>query len=258
MDNPGFRDDENIPLMPDDDIPPPPTGEEGSMAETTFSTPSEETPGSKVIPLSNELKRQKMQVLHDFLGVKGDVNLVELDRFRFKRNQKTGNAELDFWNGQDWVSLTNKRTGDFLTESSIRQKIGGVNAMKNMLGLDETPIRSERAITVARKLASTIPTDLEMDNISLQDLSRSITTVEHGVREASLNTDLDMREMLGLDKALQRVQGELANNLGKLTSINRHIECEEQKLKDIENDPSYSEEQRCEVEERVDRLRRRA
>ena len=256
MDNPVFEGDENIPLMLDDDIPPPPPiGEEGSMAETTFSTPSEETPGSKVIPLSNELKRQKIQVLYHFLGVKGDANLVELDRFRLKKNLKTGNVELDFWNGQDWVSLTNKRTGDFLTESSIRQKIGGVNAMKNMLGLDETPIRSERAVTAARKLVSTIPTDLEMDNISLKDLSRVLVNVEHEVRDVSQNTDLDMREMLGLDKALQRVQGELANNLGKLTSIKEHIEREEQKLKDIETDPSFSEEQKHEVEERLERLK---
>ena len=46
--------------------------------------------------------------------------------------------------------------------------------------------------------------------------------------------------MLGLDKALQRVQGELANNLGKLTLIEEHVEREEQKLKDIKNDPSYT------------------
>ena len=115
--------------------------------------------------------------------------------------------------------------------------------------------RSERAITAARNLASIIPTDLKMDNISLKDLSRSITAIEHEVKEASQNTDLDMRDMLGLDKTLQRVQCELANNLGKLTSINEHVEHEEQKLKDIKNDPSYSNEQRHEVETRLERLK---
>ena len=78
--------------------------------------------------------------------------------------------------------------------------MGGANVMKNMLGLDETPSRLERSKTAARKLASIIPTDLQMDNIPLQDLSKTITTVEHEVKEASQNTDLDMREMLGLDK----------------------------------------------------------
>ena len=219
MENPGYNDEEDIPL-------PEGEGDEGEYNPFTLipteggslpTTPSPKIPGGKVIPLSNELKRQKIYALHQELGVTGNVNLAELDRFRLNRNEKTGNAELKFFNGQDWVLLTNKRTGEFLTESSIRQKMGGLNVMKNMLGLDETPSRLERSRTAARKLASIIPTDLQMDNIPLQDLSRIITTVEHEVKEASQNTDLDMRELLGLDKALQRVQGELANNLGKLT-----------------------------------------
>ena len=31
------------------------------------------------------------------------------------------------------------------------------------------------------------------------------------------NTDLDMREFLGIDKALQSIQAELSNNTSKLT-----------------------------------------
>ena len=99
-------------------------------------------------------------------------------------------------------------------------------------------------------------TDLQIDNIYMQDLSRSIITVEHEVKKASQNIDLDMREILILDKALQRVQDKLKNNLGKLTSINEHIEHEEHKLIDIKKDPSYSNEQRRhEVEKRLGRLK---
>ena len=253
MENPTFIDDENIPLInshEDEDAPyTPMQSEGGTTEETSFSTPSRETPGSKIIPLSNELKRQKIYTLHQELGVTGNVNLAELDRFRLNRNEKTGNAELKFFNGQDWVLLT-KRTGEFLVKTSIERLMGGVNVMKNMLGLDETPSR-----LAARKLASIIPTDLQMDNISMEDLSRTITTVEHKVNEASQNTDLNMREMLGLDIALQRVQGELANNLGKLTSIKEHIEREQQKLRDIKKDPSYTDEQKHEIEKRLERLK---
>ena len=260
MENPTFIDDENIPLInshEDEDAPyTPMQSEGGTTEETSFSTPSRETPGSKIIPLSNELKRQKIYALHQELGVTGNVNLAELDRFRLNRNEKTGNTELKFFNGQDWVLLTNKRTGEFLVKTSIERLMGGVNVMKNMLGLDETPSRLERSKTTARKLASIIPTDLQMDNISMEDLSRTITTVEHEVKEASQNTDLNMREMLGLDKVqVQRVQGELANNLGKLTSIKEHIEREEQKLRDVKNDPSYTDEQRKEVQARLERLK---
>ena len=253
MENPLFVDDEDIPLLErqdDDDIPYTPTGEVG---ETSFSTPSvlEETPGSKVTLLSNELKRQKIQALHDFLGVGGNVNLAELDRFRLNRNENTGNPELKFWNDQDWVLLTNKYTGKCLAESSLLRKMGGPNAMKNRLGLTE-PLQSERSKTAARKLAQCVPTDLEMDNIAMQDLSRVIIDVEKEVRDVSQNTDLDMLEVI---EPLQRIQGELANNEGKLTSINKHIELEEQKLKDIKNDLSYGDEQRREVEKRLERLK---
>ena len=259
MENPTFIDDENIPLInshEDEDAPyTPMQSEGGTTEETSFSTPSRETPGSKIIPLSNELKRQKIQALHQELGITGDVNLAELDRFQLNLNEKTRNSELKFFNGQDWILLTNKHTGGFLAEGSLIRKMGGANAMKNMLGLDTTPSQSDRSKTAARKLASIIPTDLQMDNISMEDLSRTITTVEHEVKEASQNTDLNMREMLGLDKALQRVQGELANNLGKLTSIKEHIEREEQKLRDVKNDPSYTDEQRKEVQARLERLK---
>ena len=40
-------------------------------------------------------------------------------------------------------------------------------------------------------------------------------------REISTNTDLDMREFLGIDKALTRIKGELENNAGKLTENRR-------------------------------------
>ena len=165
--------------------------------------PEEDKPGDKIIPLSNELKRGKIQALYDFLGVEGNVNLAALDRFRLNRHEKTGNPELKVWNGRDWVLLTNKYTSKFLTESSLIRKMGGSNAMKNMLGLDTDSLQSERSKIAARKLARSIPIDLEMDNISMQDLSRVIIDVEHEVRDISQNSNLDMREII---EHLQRIQ----------------------------------------------------
>ena len=260
MENPGYDDEnEDIPHPEgrDDDDPtdrnPPrlPTGEGGGTSRTP-TMPEENKPGDKIGVLSNELKIQKIQALYDFLGVRGNVNLAELDRFRLNRNEKTGNPELKFWNGRDWVSLTNKYTGKFLAESSLIRRMGGPNVMKNMLGLDTDPLQSERSKTAARKLAQIIPTDLEMDNISMQDLSRVIIDVEHEIRDISQNTDLDMREII---EQLQKIHGELTNNEGKLISMNKHIELEEEKFKDIKNDLSYSDEQRHEVEKRLEKLK---
>ena len=260
MENPGYDDgNEDIPHPEggDDDDPtdqnPPrfPTGEGGGTSSRT-PTGVLNRPGDKIGVLSNELKRQKIQALYGFLGVEGNVNLAELDRFRLNRNEKTGNPELKCWNGRDWVSLTNKYTGKFLAESSLIRRMGGPNVMKNMLGLDTDPLQSERSKTAARKLAQIIPTDLEMDNISMQDLSGVIINVEHEIRDISQNTDLDMREII---EQLQKIYGELTDNEGKLTSMNKHIELEEQKLTDIKNDLSYSDEQKREVEKRLERLK---
>ena len=57
------------------------------------------------------------------------------------------------------------------------------------------------------------------------------------MHSVSTNTDLDMREFLGIDKALTRIQGELANNAGKLTEIDAHLAREQGKLEEIEDSP---------------------
>ena len=64
-----------------------------------------------------------------------------------------------------------------------------------------------------------------------------------------------MRELLGLDKALTSIKGELANNIAKLGELDTRIKHEDQKLKDMLNDPSYSEEQRREVRDRLSDLK---
>ena len=73
-----------------------------------------------------------------------------------------------------------------------------------------------------------------MDDLSPQRLEEVISEV---TREMSTNTDLDMREFLGIDKALTRIQGELANNVGKLTEIDEHITRENNKLAEIRDSP---------------------
>ena len=109
MESPGYDGNEDIPLPEregddDGDIPDIPTGEGGEGGETTPAVPKENKPGDKIGVLSNELKRQKIQALYDFLGVEGNVNLAELDRFRLNRNEKTGNAELKFWTRLDFIN----------------------------------------------------------------------------------------------------------------------------------------------------------
>ena len=95
--------------------------------------------------------------------------------------------------------------------------------MKNFLGVDRTPSALERSFRAATKLKGKLPTDLEMVSIPLEKLSSLVEEIHVKTREASENTDLDMQEFLGIDKALQSIQGELLNNTPKLTEINQRI-----------------------------------
>ena len=61
-----------------------------------------------------------------------------------------------------------------------------------------------------------------------------------------------MREFLGIDKALQSIQGELLNNTSELTRIN--IQRDTKKLEEVENDPTYTDEQRQLYRDRLDDL----
>ena len=83
-----------------------------------------------------------------------------------------------------------------------------------------------------------------MESIPLTELSSLVEDIHAKTREALQNTDLDMRELLGINKALQTIQSELVNNTSKLTEINERIKKESKKIKEVQDDPTYSEEQR--------------
>ena len=115
--------------------------------------------------------------------------------------------------------------------------------MKNFLGINTRPVL-ERLTSAASKLKSELLTDLKMESILLKELSSLVENTHIKTREASQNTDLDMREFLGIDKALQSIQGELLNNASKLTEIDKPIKRDTKKLEEVENDPGYTDEQR--------------
>ena len=82
---------------------------------------------------------------------------ADLDRFTIKKNSKTGNIELLFFDGNnEWQSLTNKRTGEFLAPKTLIEKFGSVNAVKNFLGVDTPPVL-ERSLKTATKLKVSYP-----------------------------------------------------------------------------------------------------
>ena len=93
-----------------------------------------------------------------------------------------------------------------------------------------------------------------METVPLEELLPLAEDIHVKRGETSQNTDLDRREFLGIDKALQDIKGELLNNTSKLTEINKRIKRDTKKLEEVENDPTYTDEQRQLYRDRLDDL----
>ena len=126
--------------------------------------------------------------------------------------------------------------------------------MKSVLSIDETSSALERSFKDATKLSRELPTDIEMETVPLEELLPLAEDIHVKRGETSQNTDLDRREFLGIDKALQDIKGELLNNTSKLTEINKRIKRDTKKLEEVENDPTYTDEQRQLYRDRLDDL----
>ena len=126
--------------------------------------------------------------------------------------------------------------------------------MKEFLGVDKTPPSLEESLKAATKLSRELSTVIEMESMPHMELSFLVEDIHGKTREASQNTDLDIREFLGIDKALQSIQGELLKNTSKLTEIDKHIKRDTKKLQEVENDLTYSDEKRQLCKDRLDDL----
>ena len=93
-----------------------------------------------------------------------------------------------------------------------------------------------------------------MESIPLEKISSLVEDIDVKTREASQNTDLNMRKFSGVHKDLQGIKGEFLNNMSKLTEIDKFIKKHTKKLEEVEYDPTYSDEQRQLHKDRLDDL----
>ena len=116
-----------------------------------------------------------------------------------------------------------------------------------------------------------------MESLPLMELSSLVKDIHAKTREASQNTDLDMRGFLRIGKTLQIIQSDLVNNpptpspplqknkkqkqkqnkkqkKPQTTEIDERIKKGRKKLKKVKSDPTYSEEERQLYKDRLDDL----
>ena len=127
MDNPTFIDEEDIPMVHqdeedyDDNYSTPDT----SRVETSFIELDTQERATLTLRLKQKVKRDKIIALYKHLNVTGNPGLADMDQFIIKKKKtKTGNTDLLFLDGKNqWQSITNKRTDEFLSAKTIKKNL---------------------------------------------------------------------------------------------------------------------------------------
>ena len=131
--------------------------------------------------------------------------------------------------------------------------------------VDEIDDNTKQFALVLNELPTT--SEDNQDNIMLQDIitkneiatGNSMKLIEISLTEigedASTQTGgLTLRELEGLDKELRTISGSLKSAIAKSMAKQLDIDKENRKLEEMENDETYSDEQREEVRARLQRF----
>ena len=150
MDNPRFVDKETIPLFQDEDYDNYGTPDTSGVEETSFSKPAT-TQATSTLQLNQNVKRGQLVALYRHLKVRGNLDLIDLDRFMRMTDPKNVATIFEFYNGDRQVPLR-KETCEFFAQKASKDKLGGLNTMKKFLVVDKTPSSLEISFKDATKL----------------------------------------------------------------------------------------------------------
>ena len=97
----------------------------------------------------------------------------------------------------------------------------------------------------------------EMIEVTSKDIDTAVKDVEQDtsfIKPSERDKLLPLRELEGLDKQLRTIKGSLKVAIAKRVKLEGLIEHEERKLNEIQ-DPTYSDDQRNMIEDRIRKLR---
>ena len=195
---------------------------------------SYETPKAGSADQRREITRYNVEKLYDHMGYDKENIEINIDRFRTKH--ENGFNILQYEKNGRWHSLTRKTDGELKTPDQIN-KILTKTAQKQM------------GLSSIKKLDDLIPTDREVENIELKDLGKLVDSIDTAIGDPS-KLPLTLRE-LGLDKTLQRIQGEFVSDTKKLTGLEQDIARNQRKLR--EADTEY---QKQRIRDRLERFKK--
>ena len=98
---------------------------------------------------------------------------------------------------------------------------------------------------------------IEMIEMTSKDIDTTVKDVEQDtsfIKPSERDKLLPLRDLEGLDKQLRTIKGSLKVAIAKRVDLKNRIEDEERKLSEVQ-DPTYSDDQRNMIEDRIKRLR---
>lgn len=142
------------------------------------------------------------------------------------------------------VQLTKPKSPDqFYAWSTLKSRIGVSTIQK--LGLAEPRAAlHQQAVASLQKIQTTIP----LEEINLQDMSSSALEINTEVKELAESFEtttaidtiqdppLSMRELQGLNKALQSIRGDMLLNRAKLTELDAEIDRQKNKIAEADDE----------------------
>ena len=123
-----------------------------------------------------------------------------------------------------------------------------------------------RRAAILNKTEADLPTssgiakadDIDLENIasSASKSTSDLITVLKDSKQTSTDDLFEhpLHELLGLDRTMKTIRGTLMTEVAKKVELSEHIDRERRKLAEIENDTSYTDDQREEIRERIRRL----
>ena len=200
--------------------------------------------------LHRELLESKVRDFYKSIGEEPDV--LDPNQFEMDRDSHLYTTDMK----GEKVRLTKKKNpAVFLKHSSLKQKLGYQRLRQLDISPSSTPQSlSTGTVSLLQNVDRRLPTDNQMESIPMQDLSKLaeeadqiIQEIETSLSEETLlkttttqemetSTNIAMREIEALDRSLQSIRGEIANNLSKLGQLDEQINKEKQKL--VEADDS--------------------
>ena len=238
IDNPVFEPDDWEENIGDDDV------------WSTSLHDADDTSGvnSMGTSIQTSLQQELLQTaVDDYYNAAAEVGLTpSLGRDPGKFELVDGQIRLKAYPNLD---LVNKRSGRPLALSTLASR-GGTKAIREDLGFADWAAKKSSLPAQAVQSLQTANQELgeaaaAVDTVEIQDLGQTVTeasNVINRVETALTDTQIDqvlgtiddppfdLRELRGLDKALQTIRGEHTNNLAKLTKLDDHIALEKRKL----------------------------